>query len=178
MMNTRTILGNSLMAGMAAALLFFSPASHAQAQADRAFMEMAAQGGMAEVQMGQMATRQAADPDVKQFGQRMVDDHGKANAELKQLAQKKGVTLPDDTDKKHKDIAARLAKLKGAEFDRAYMAAMVKDHQEDVTHFENKAKNAKDADVKAWAGKTLPVLKEHLQMAESLHARLAKSGSK
>ncbi|HWQ34678.1 MAG TPA: DUF4142 domain-containing protein [Blastocatellia bacterium] len=132
---------------------------------DRTFMMKAAEGGMAEVALGELATKQAGSDDVKQFGQRMVDDHGKANRELMDLAARKGVTLPSDMGAKEKALKTKLEKLSGAEFDREYMREMLKDHEKDVAMFEKEAKNGRDAEVKAWAEQTLPTLRDHLKLA-------------
>jgi putative membrane protein len=142
--------------------------------ADSAFVTKAAIGGMAEVKLGQLATQKASNADVKSFAQQMVDDHGKANDELKQLASKKGVTLPTDIDAKHQATYDRLSKLSGAEFDRAYMQEMVSDHRTDVNEFRRESKSGADPDVKGWAAKTLPTLEHHLQMAESTNAKVKK----
>jgi len=137
--------------------------------ADRKFVLKAARGGMAEVELGQLAVKNASSDAVKQFGQRMVDDHGKANDELKQLAGTKGITLPSSLDRKHKLTYTHMSRLTGQSFDRAYAADMVRDHTEDVREFEKEAANGKDPDVKAWAAKTLPTLREHLHMAQGLN---------
>ena len=137
----------------------------ASASKDAAFIRTAADDGMAEVDHGQLATQNASSADVKQFAQRMVEDHGKANDELKALAQSKGVTLPTETDKKHKNKMDKLSKMQGPDFDRAYMKDMVKDHKDDVEDFRKEARKAKDGDLQGWASKTLPVLEEHLAMA-------------
>jgi putative membrane protein len=142
--------------------------------ADSAFVMKAAQGGLAEVKLGQLATQKASSQDVKSFGQQMVDDHSKANDELKQLASAKGVTIPADLDPKHQATHDRLSKLSGAEFDRAYMQQMVNDHRETVNDFRRESKSGSDSDVKAWAAKTLPTLEHHLQMAESTAAKAKK----
>src|SRR3954470_23916371 len=138
-----------------------STAGGTMAASDQAFAKEAATGGMAEVDLGKLAADKASNPDVKQFGQRMVDDHGKANDELKSLAAKKGVTLPATPDAAEKATQARLSKLSGAAFERAYMQDMVKDHDKDVAAFKRASTNAGDADLKAWAAKTLPTLEEH-----------------
>jgi putative membrane protein len=154
--------------------------ANAVAPADRAFVREAAIGGMAEVDLGQLAASKAESPDVKQFGQRMVDDHGKANDELKSWASQKNVTLPTELDAKHKAEHAKLEKLSGAAFDRAYMASMVADHNKDVAAFTRESKTAKDADLKAWAAKTLPTLQEHQKMAKTINAKVgtAKTAAK
>jgi putative membrane protein len=149
----------------------------ALSSADSAFIVDAARGGMMEVELGQLAVQQAASADVKRFGQRMIDDHSKANNELKQLAASKNVTLPADLNPKQKEMKDKLIKLKGAGFDREYMKVMVEDHAEDVTKFEGEGKNASDPDVKAFATKTLPTLREHLQLAREVAKKVGVSVS-
>ncbi len=139
--------------------------------ADSKFVLEAAMGGMAEVQLGQLAVDKATSPDVKQFGQRMVDDHGKANQELTQLASTKGITLPTTLDAKHQADVDRLSKLTGEEFDHTYMKMMVDDHNKDVADFQHESSGGKDPDVKAWAAKTLPTLEQHQSMAKSIAAK-------
>lgn len=135
---------------------------------DKTFMMKAAQGGMAEVQLGQMASQKGASNAVKEFGQRMVTDHSKANDQLMQVAAQKGVTLPKNIDAKHRALAARLSHLSGAAFDRAYVTAMVKDHKEDVAEFKKESMRGKDQDVKGFAAQTLPVITDHLHMAQQM----------
>jgi putative membrane protein len=135
------------------------------AAADRKFMEKAAIDGMAEVELGKLAQSKGVNDAVRQFGGRMVTDHTKANDELKQLAGSKGVALPTSLDKKHQKALAELDK-KPAKFDHEYMELMVKEHRKDVSQFRKEAKSAKDADVRAFAAKTLPTLEEHLRLAQ------------
>jgi putative membrane protein len=156
------------------------PATHGAASAkapDQVFAHKAAAGGMAEVEMGQLASKNAESPDVKQFGERMVTDHSKANDELKQLAEKQQITLPTTLDPKHKALHDRLAKLNGAAFDKAYMSAMVKDHQEDVAAFQRESKAGKNDELKAWASKTLPTLEEHLKLAKETASKVGATTS-
>jgi putative membrane protein len=143
--------------------------------ADKSFVEKAAIGGLAEVQMGKLAQQKAGSDQVKQFGTRMVDDHSKANDQLKQVASSKGIALPSDLDSEHKSKMSKLEKLSGAQFDRAYMDDMVSDHKKDVAEFQKQAKSGNDADIKGFASKTLPTLQEHLTMAESTD-KAVKSG--
>jgi putative membrane protein len=138
----------------------------AVAKADRDFMEKAARGGMMEVEAGKVAQQKAQNEQVKAFGARMVQDHGKANEELKSVASSKGVTLPADMGKEHQAHIDKLQRLQGPQFDREYMSHMVKDHKKDVSEFEKTAKSAKDGEVKGFAAKTLPTLKEHLTLAQ------------
>lgn len=142
---------------------------------DKDFAMKAAMGGMAEVQLGQLATQKASSEDVKQFGQRMVDDHSKANEELKTWASGKGVTLPSEPDSKQKAMMDRLSKLSGAEFDREYMKAMVKDHKEDISLFERQAKSGREMELKSFAEKTLPTLREHQTMANDVASKVGAS---
>jgi putative membrane protein len=135
---------------------------------DRTFIKKAAQGGMAEVQLGKLATEKGSSEDVKKFGQRMVDDHSKANDQLKQLAASKGVDVPTSLNSKDEATKDRLSKLSGSAFDRAYMQDMVKDHTQDVSEFKKASQTAKDPDVKSWAAQTLPTLENHLKTAKSV----------
>jgi len=135
--------------------------------ADQHFIMKAAQGGMAEVELGNLALQNASSQAVKDFGQKMVDDHSKANNELKDLAGRKNVTLPGAIDAKDKATKDRLAQLHGAAFDRAYMRDMVMDHKKDIAEFQKEATSGMDPDVKNWASTTLPTLQHHLQMAQS-----------
>ncbi len=156
------------------AVLFAQESANRLSNPDSTFATKAAQGGMAEVQMGQLAVQKATDPDVKAFGQHMVDDHSKANDQFKQIVSKKGVTLPASVDSKDQATYDRLSKLDGAAFDRAYMADMVKDHRADISEFEHEASQGSDADIKDFASKTLPTLKHHLEMAETTNAKVKK----
>jgi putative membrane protein len=199
---------------------------------DKSFVKKAAEAGMAEVEMGHVALKQASNEEVKKFAQRMIDDHSKANTELMQLAQSKGITLPAShnmgtgnqnntaassdsitptgqhitgttapqagtqqtgtqqkndrtaTGTTHSDSSKamkgnddhkkmdKMSKLSGAEFDREYMKHQVADHDKAVALFERQAKNGKDAELKAFAERTLPTLKEHQQMARDIHAKV------
>jgi putative membrane protein len=182
--------------------------SSALASSDKKFIMEATHGGMMEVELGKLGVEKASSPDVKQFAQRMVDDHSKANDELMQLASQKGVTLShgdhqatmsntasgmtestgtghsSSADKDHQAmmkgqaVKDKLSKLSGADFDREYMSMMVKDHVKDVKEFEEASSKAKDADLKAWAAKTLPTLREHLQMARDVNSKVAMTKSK
>lgn len=140
----------------------------AKGGSDAKFVMEAAQGGMAEVEMGKLAADKASSPDVKQFGQRMVDDHTKANDQLKTVASTVGVTLPPDVGAKNRALIDQLSKLSGAAFDKAYMQHMVKDHKKDVAEFQKEANSGKNADVKSFASSTLPTLQEHLRMAQDV----------
>jgi len=135
---------------------------------DKTFIKDAASCGMMEVQLGQVALQNARSQDVKEFGQRMVTDHGKANDELKSVVASKNVRLPTELKGKHKTMVEKLTKLTGDEFDKKYMQAMVKDHTKDVAKFRKASKKVSDPELNAWAGKTLPVLEQHLQLAKEV----------
>ena len=139
---------------------------------DRAFVMEAGPGGLTEVELGRLAAQKGQSADVKKFGQRMVTDHSKANAELKKLAASKGITLPTEMNAEQMAEHAKLAKLSGAEFDREYMTLMVEDHDKDVAAFLDEAKDGSDPDIKSFAAKTLPTLQEHQRMAKEIKAKL------
>lgn len=141
---------------------------------DWKFITEAARGGMAEVELGQLAKDKASDPNIKSFGDKMVADHKKANDELKQIVARKGATLPANLTHHDTRMVDRLQKATGADFDKEYAKAMVKDHETDVKEFEKAAQSADDPDIKAFAQKTLPTLQEHLKMAEQNAGQLNK----
>jgi putative membrane protein len=142
------------------------------ASADRDFIQTVAKGGLAEVALGELAGKNASHEAVKKFARHMVEDHGKANQELAQLAKGKGVEVSKDLDRTHKSTMDRLAKLQGDAFDRAYVEEMVQDHRQDVKDFERQAERGKDPTLKEWAGKTLPTLREHLREIENISAKV------
>ena len=144
---------------------------------DTKFMRGAATGGMEEVELGKLAVQKASSPDVKSFGQHMVDDHSKANDQLKQLAAQKGVTLPAAMSNQQKHDVSKLAKLSGAAFDSTYVSMMVQDHKKDVAEFQKESKSGKDSDLKSWASSTLPTLEDHLKMIEGIHSTMHPSKS-
>ncbi|MFZ3341947.1 MAG: DUF4142 domain-containing protein [Terriglobales bacterium] len=135
---------------------------------DKKFVRAAAEGGLAEVELGKLATEKGSSEDVKKFGQRMVTDHSKANEQLKQAASSQGIELPEHLSAKDKALKERLSKLDGPSFDKAYMASMVKDHKADVADFEKESDNGKDTAIKQFATSTLPTLKDHLAEAERI----------
>jgi len=149
----------------------------AKAGSDQHFVMEAAKGGLAEVELGKLAKDKASSDQVKQFAQRMVDDHSKANDELKSIAQNKNITLPTELDAKDKAVHDRLAKLSGEQFDKAYMQHMLQDHRKDVAAFRTESKSGKDPEVKAFAAKTLPTLEEHLKQAQDTNKAVGTSGS-
>lgn len=140
---------------------------------DRQFLTKAGQDSRAEVELGELASQRAEKAQVKQFGQRMVEDHTQINKELQELAAQKGLTLPQDIGEDNSKVKADLSKLSGAAFDKAYMNHMIADHTKDVSLFQRQSQQGNDPDLKAWAAKTLPTLQEHLQLARSITGKSA-----
>ncbi len=132
------------------------------------FAVKAANGGMMEVQLGEYASKNASDKNVKDFGSMMVKDHSKGNEELKQLASSKNIAIPAKPGDDKADMMNDLMKKTGKDFDKAYMNKMVDDHKEDIDMFQKEADNSKDPDMKAFASKELPTLKKHLSDAEAI----------
>lgn len=139
---------------------------------DAKFAMMAAQGGMAEVQMGQLAAQKGTDADVKAFGQQMVDDHTKANDQLKSVASGEGMTLPSSMGAKEQAEFTKLQNLSGPQFDHAYVKAMVKDHEEDVKEFQKESSMGKDPQIKNFASTTLPILQGHLDKIKGIQSKM------
>ena len=136
---------------------------------DAKFAVAAANGGMAEVELGKLAQQKGANAKVKDFGAMMVTDHSKANDELKALAKSKGITLPTAIDTDEQKVKDDLSAKSGADFDKSYVSNMIDDHKKDIKEFEDASQNCKDADLKAFAVKTLPTLKMHLAAIQKIH---------
>ena len=145
---------------------------------DQTFLKEAAEGGLAEVELGQLAIEKSSNENVKRFAQRMVEDHGKANEDLQQLAAQKGVSLASEPSAKQKAKKERLSKLSGDEFDRAYMSDMLKDHRADIVAFEQESDSGTDSDIKKFASQALPTLREHLKQAESVTGKIEQASNK
>jgi putative membrane protein len=178
---------------------------------DKKFVTEAAHGGMKEVELAKLAVTKAASDEVKQYAQRLIDDHTKANDELMQLASQKGITISHDMamksdtsssdaamkqtsatdptaktkdmasshgatmDKDHKAMMDKMSALSGNQFDKEFIRVAVKDHEKNIKEFEKQSTKANDADVRAFAAKTLPTLQEHLQLARDLDKKLSGS---
>ena len=158
-------------------LLVTAPLSLAAAQGfaadklsaqDDTFMREAAQGGLAEVQDAQLAQQKGTGSEVKQFAGRMITDHNKANTDLQQIAQSKGLTPPAEPSSAQRSTHDKLAKLSGAQFDREYMQGQVSDHEQTVSLFRKEVDSGQDPQLKAFAQKYLPTLEDHLRMAKSI----------
>jgi len=139
--------------------------AEAKAVSAQEFATKASAAGLAEVNLSSLAKDRASRAEVKHFAQHMIDDHTKANMELLQLVNAKKLRAAERMDDEHQKMHERLSGLKGEEFDRQYMTVMLKDHEEAVALFGAAAKGLDDKDLQAWAAKTLPTLRGHLDMA-------------
>lgn len=138
-------------------------------EADAKFTTQAAIGGMAEVELGKMALEKSSNPQVKEFATMMVKDHGMANTELMAIAKQKNITLPSTVDDEHKKKMEDLSKKTGADFDKAYVSAMVDGHKSTLKLMEDESKDGKDADLKSFATKTAPIVQSHLVMINKIN---------
>jgi putative membrane protein len=144
------------------------PNGSTQQMMDKTFVKNALQGGMAEVQLGQLALQKSSNDDVKQFAQRMVDDHTKLGDQMKQVARQMSVKIPDAPSGKDKSTMAKLQALNGDAFDKAYIKDMVKDHEKDQKEFKQEAANATNPALKQVATQGEQVISEHLQMVQQI----------
>jgi putative membrane protein len=144
---------------------------------DAKFVEHVARDGKAEVDLGRLAEQKTQNPEVKALARRLVDDHTKANQQLTQIAQQEGVQLPAGAGKSKSKQSAKLKKLNGDAFDKAFVKQIVEDHQKDIKYFRKEQNSLKDAQLKSFAQQTLPVLQKHLQMAEQTAQATGASGS-
>jgi putative membrane protein len=152
-----------------------SSSAKAVSSSDKKFAMEAAQGGLAEVELGRLAIQKSQSDKVKQFGQRMVDDHTSANKDLESVAQKNNITLPSSINSKDQGLKDRLSALSGAEFDPAYIQAMVKDHEKDIVEFQKESMSGSNADLKGFVAQTVPTLQEHLRMAREAEQTVVSS---
>jgi putative membrane protein len=163
--------------GITAALLLSGPAAQADPARtgqlpapDNKFVLDAVNGGRAEVQQGQMASQKATQPAVRQFGMRMAQDHSKANDQLNRILTEQGITEPTKTTRS----TGGTESANGPDFDRAYMRDMIQDHKNDIAAFKKEAAEGRDPEIRNWAAQTLPVLEDHLRMAEQTQSNLPK----
>jgi putative membrane protein len=165
-MNIKLASATLGMTLLAAGLFITVPRANAAitvSMADKNFILAAAQGGMTEVKLGELAAQNGKRDDVKAFGQMMVKDHTAINDDLKALAAQKGVTLPDSLDAKHQGMVDKMAALTGSEFDDAYIASMIKAHKNDAKAFKAESAATQDADIKSFVDKSIPVVDGHLK---------------
>ncbi|HTU18006.1 MAG TPA: DUF4142 domain-containing protein [Gemmataceae bacterium] len=171
-MTRRKMLAVLMMLGLGLWLSAMSAAADEKKETkdsgDKEFARKASASGLAEVNLSQLAVRFAQDPNVKQFAQRMVADHTRANQELTQIANQRSITLAKTMDEKHQKLYDKLKGMSGKEFDQTYMDALVKDHEAAVKLFEEESKDGKDKAMKTWAGKLTPIFKKHLEKSRDL----------
>jgi len=141
--------------------------------ADKSFLQSAYEDGLAEIHMAGLGVKKTGNEEIKTFAMKLEADHGKANGEMMTLAENKKVAFakkPDMVD----TAKEKMLDLRGPSFDKAFIDGMVNDHEKAIAAFEKAAGEAKDPDVKAFAAKTLPTLREHLSMAKDLQQKLGK----
>lgn len=163
--------------GVALAFLAAGPASgddKTKPFDDAEFVKKAASGGMLEVKLSENAQTRVTNPDVRQYAARLVRDHAKANNELKAAAQSASVPVPDVMSEKDQKVLDHFKDIKGENYDREFIDHMVKDHEEDIAAFRRASQEAKHAQIKTFAARTLPTLEEHLRIAKDLQTRVKK----
>jgi putative membrane protein len=148
--------------------LAFSQNTTTASASDKKFVHSALEGGNAEVKLGQLAAQKGNSEDVKQFGQKMVDDHTKMGEQMKQVAQQEGINVPDGIPAKAKALETKLNSLSGDAFDKAYIKAMVQDHRKDLSEFKKEASSGNDTSIKDAANQGSQIISQHLQMAEQI----------
>ncbi len=136
------------------------------------FVMKAASGGLMEVSLAKMAQQKAKSPRVKNFAKMLLQDHTKANNELKGIASSKSITVPSEMMAEHKSHVDEMNKMSGADFEKQYMSMMVTDHQKDISDYQNASQNMSDAEIKSFATKTLPVLQKHLDSAQAINGNM------
>jgi putative membrane protein len=145
--------------------------------ADAHFAKAAAQGGMAEIQLGKLAADHGSNAMVKAFGERMVTQHGAAADQLKAAAEQAHLVLPTTVSAKDQQTYDRLARLNGSDFDRAYAADMVQDHEKDLNEFHNEANNGRNSSIRAFAAQTTPMIQQHLNQAREMQKAVSQTSS-
>jgi putative membrane protein len=141
-------------------------------QDDRQFVKEAAQGGMLEVQLGQLALEKSKNDEVKQLAQRIIDDHQQANQRLQNIASAKQIDSPTQLDRQHQEQISKLQNLSGPRFDKAYVQGLVQDHTKDIAEFRSHSNSTQDAALKDFTTSTLPTLEQHLQQSKEVSAKL------
>lgn len=156
---------------IAASFVLLLPlAAFAASNPDAAFYKKAAEGGIAEVELGNLAQQKSHNQSVKDFGAMMVKDHSAANDKLKTLAASKNMTLPSHPSAMEEASKTKLKALSGDTFDKSYIKGMIKDHEEDIAEFKKEAASGQDPDARAFARDTLPTLETHLRKIKSVAA--------
>jgi len=144
--------------------------------AHKEFALQAGRGGLAEVEIARVVVTRATRPEVRDFAQRLIDDHSRANQELENLANQKSITLPTTLDPAQQNLLDRMKTMGGAALDDTYLKEMIKDHEAD-SHLFERGQNAQDPDLKAFAQRTLPTIQQHLEMAKRLAEATSSKGA-
>ena len=152
--------------------------SGADANADHKFLLMAAQGNLAEIQMAQLAKQKSQNNQIQNYAQRLIEDHTTANNQVMQIVQKKGLTMPKTPPADAMAMMKKMKGMSGAKFERAYMQDMIKDHTKDIADYSNEAQHGYDDDIKQYAATTLPTLKAHLDLVQTLSNPTKKTNMK
>jgi putative membrane protein len=157
-------------AAIAIALACSASAAIAADNPDVKFFKKAAEGGIAEVELGKLAQEKSSNASVKEFGAMMVTDHSAANDKLKAIADKKSIKLPTSPSAGQMATKTKLEVLSGGTFDKSYIKGMVEDHEEDIKEFQTEAASGQDPEAKAYATATLPTLQKHLKNIQAIAA--------
>nr|WP_295924763.1 DUF4142 domain-containing protein [uncultured Dyadobacter sp.] len=157
-----------IITGMASLMVFPGAKTHQSESQDSKFVQQAAEGGMLEVKLGELASRKGVSAKVKEFGKTMVIDHTKVNDELKSLAQRKQMKVPTSPSSAKQQKYDSLAAMSGEKFDMLYMNMMIASHEQTIGHFQTESNKGEDQDLKKWADAKIPALKHHLMMAQQL----------
>jgi putative membrane protein len=148
-----------------------NPGSGATTDSPESFLKNAAQGGMAEVEMGKLATAQAKDPEIKKFAQMMVTEHSTTNADLEKVAASKKIDIPKDMGS-HQPGMDKLKKLSGSDFDKYYAEQMFFGHEAKLKAFQKQAESGSDPEVKAFAAKGVPLIQKHLDAIKAIREKV------
>lgn len=144
---------------------------------DQNFLRQAAQINLLEVQLGQLATQRAASPAVRQYAQRIIQDHTQATTQLQQLARQNGATLPTSVDAQSTALVNQLTRLSGADFDAAYLREMINSHNQAIALFQRQAQQGQSPEMRVFATNTLPLLRQHLELARQITPQSGQTGS-
>ena len=164
----------SMVAVLVGLSAWLCPVQSGDKNGDAKFAWKVSEADIGEIALGKLAVKQAANPQVREFAQHMIEDHTRCSQELTEIAKKNNFKLATELTKECKDIIAKLSIAKGAEFDRQYMDTQVKVHQEAVTLFKTQAKSGQNADLRAFADKGLPGIEKHLQKAQQIAKEISK----
>jgi putative membrane protein len=176
LLSAPAVIAQTSPAGPPGAAAPSTSAQHMLSTQGREFVDKAGHGGLAEIELSKLAQK-SANPDVRRFADRMIEDHTKIGQRLATIASADGVTAPTTLDSEHQQLRDKLANLHGGVFDREYARVMVDDHNQAIKLFQQEARSGQDAALKAFARNTLPTLQEHRRMAVALSRKLAQTAA-